>query len=413
MYTKNKISNKRTVFKGISWVGFFRLFSRLIALIKTAILARVFSPLQFGVFGISTLLLAFLEILTETGINIILVQSKEKIEEFVDTAWVVSIIRGIIISALIYFTAPIIAVFFNSKEAVFIIQLIAIVPLIRGFINPSENSFQKNLHFHKEFYLQSSLIGIDAVFSIIFAVLTRNVYSLVIGQIASASFEVLFTFVFIKPVPRFTIDSKKLGQIFHKGKWVTWVGIWQYIAENLDNISVGKFLGTSQLGVYQVAYRISTLTITELSDVVNRVFFPFYSKISEDRKNIKSIFLKSTLLLSSVVVPVSLIFYFFPREIILILLGSKWLGAVEVLKVLAFYGMLRAISGYSSSLFYGLGLQKYVAYMLTARGLALAISVFPLLFAFGIVGVAYSALFSVLVEIPFIVYYLNKVFQKK
>ncbi|MEJ2348128.1 MAG: oligosaccharide flippase family protein [Patescibacteria group bacterium] len=57
--------------KGVSWVGAFRGVTRVIAFGKTAILARVLIPAQFGLFGIATLILAFLEILVETGVNVV------------------------------------------------------------------------------------------------------------------------------------------------------------------------------------------------------------------------------------------------------------------------------------------------------------------------------------------------------
>ena len=55
MFTENKMNYKKETIKGISWVGSFRILSRLIALLKTVVLARVFSPTQFGVFGIAAL----------------------------------------------------------------------------------------------------------------------------------------------------------------------------------------------------------------------------------------------------------------------------------------------------------------------------------------------------------------------
>ena len=88
----------RDAFKGVSWMSGFRIVSRGVAFLKMAVIARILSPAQFGIYGIATLVLALLEILTETGINIILIQSKNEIDEYNNSAWVVSIIRGTFIS---------------------------------------------------------------------------------------------------------------------------------------------------------------------------------------------------------------------------------------------------------------------------------------------------------------------------
>ena len=97
--------------RGVGWVGGLRLITRIVSFARIAILARLLSPVQFGVFGIAMLVTALLEVLTETGINVILVQEKNDIKEYVDSAWIVSIIRGIIISIVIFFSAAFVSGF--------------------------------------------------------------------------------------------------------------------------------------------------------------------------------------------------------------------------------------------------------------------------------------------------------------
>src|SRR3989442_1582306 len=83
--------------KGISWTAILRVSTRIITVLKTALLARLLSPLQFGIFGIAAIVLAFFEVLTETGINVFIIQEKRDIKEYINSAWVVSIARGVIL----------------------------------------------------------------------------------------------------------------------------------------------------------------------------------------------------------------------------------------------------------------------------------------------------------------------------
>ncbi len=80
--------------------------------------------------------------------------------------------------------------------------------------------------------------------------------------------------------------------------------------------------------------------------------------------------------------------------------------------MLVIYGVLRAISGSASALFLGVEKQKYVTYMTLLRFAGLVITIYPLVRMFGLVGAGYSALISVMVEIPVIGYYVIKVFKK-
>lgn len=401
-YTKSAIS-------GITWMSGVRMTSRALTFIKIAFLARLLTPSQFGVFGIASLLLAFLEILTETGINIILIQTKDTVDKYVDSAWVVSILRGVVIFLLLFISAPFVASFFNTPSSLNIIRLISFAPLIKGFINPAEVILQKDLKFNYEFWFRTSLFFIDALVAIIAAFLTHSVYSLALGLLAGSILEVVISFAFIKPLPKFKLDTHYIKEIFNKGKWITAYSIFNYIGENGDNIVVGKILGASSLGLYQMAYKVSYLPISEVSDVVNKVVFPVYSKIQEDQKRLVQAFLKTTGMVSLLTICIGAIIFTFPTQIINIVLGPQWQGAAIVLRVLSLYGIIRAVISPASAIFLALGKQNYVTVMIFVRCLVLALTIYPFVVNFGLIGAGYSALLSAAAEFPVILVLIYKI----
>lgn len=403
---------KETV-KGLSWMGGLRVTTRLIALVKLAILARILVPSQFGIFGIAFLVLAFLEILTETGINVFLIQEEEEIKNYINTAWVVSILRGILISLIMVFSAPFISSFFKSPESLPILLFISIIPFLRGFINPAIVRFQKELRFNKEFILRFSVFAFDALIAIIFTYLTRSAMGLVWGLAGGALIEVFLSFWIISPKPRFAFEPIKVKKVISRGKWVTFAGIFNYLFHQGDDIVVGKLLSTTSLGLYQMAYKISTLPISEVAEIFGRVTFPVYVKISTNRQRLKRAFLKTTLGISALVVPFGVLLFLFSREVVLIILGEQWLEAVPVLKVLSIFGVVRAISGSSSALFLAIKKQEYVTALTFVSILGLAASIIPLVQKYGIVGAGISATIGSVLALPVIIYLLIKVFYGK
>lgn len=403
-YTKDTI-------KGISWMGGLRFTTRIVSFAKTAILARILLPVQFGTYGIAALALALLEVLTETGVNVVLIQEKEGVEKYINSAWVISIVRGTIMALFIFVSAPFVAQFFQSEDSLILLQLIAIVPFLRGFINPSIVKFQKELAFHKEFWYRFSVFAVDATAVIIFAFYTRAAVSLVFGLIIGVLFEIVLSFLIIKPRPYLTFEKEYLKKILHRGKWITASGIFNYFFHNGDNIVVGKILGTTSLGLYQMAYAFSILPITEVADVFSRVTFPIYTRISEDRARLKIAFLKTIAGVSFLTAPFGFLLFFFPREIIGIILGEKWLGAVTVLPILAIFGVVRAISGSTSALFLAVGKQEYVTIVTMVSILGLGVSIVPLVVKYGIIGAGISALIGSLAALPVFLYYVLKIFN--
>lgn len=403
---------QKTALKSIGWATLLRIVTRGFTFVRLAILGRVLTPIEFGYFGIASLLLSLLEIFTETGINVFLIQHKGHIREYIDSAWVVSILRGIVLSLLIFLSAPFVAAFFNSRESTGIISLIAIVPLIRGFINPAIITYQKDLTFNKEFNLRSVLFVIDVAVSIVVGFIARSAIGFVYGQIASAIAEVVLSFILISVRPKFNFEFSKIKHVFDRGIWVTLTGIFSYFADNGDNIAVGKILGSQSLGVYQVAYKFSTLPISEIANVLIQVVFPVYSKFSDDKNRLKRAFLKVTFANSLGAIILGVPIFIFAQPIILLFMGDQWISAVPAIQILAVYGILRTMFGSFSALFLSLGRQDYVAKMLLARVVGLLVIVVPLVSSFGMVGAGFAMLASVIIETPVTLYFTYKVFNK-
>lgn len=397
--------------RGLSWMGGLRGSTRIIAFVKILVLARILSPSEFGVFGIAMLFLSLLEIISETGVNIFLIQEGEDIDSFVDTAWIVSIIRGILISLILFLFSPVVSRFFNSPQSLSVMYLISITPLIRGFINPSIVKFQKNLLFAKEFIFRLIIYLLDASVAIIMAVVTHSALSLVYGLLAGAVFEVAFSFIFVKPNPKLRFVKNKLKLIINRGKWVTFAGIFNYLFENIDDAVVGRLLNTTYLGTYQMAYKISSLPMTEVSDVIQKVTFPVYAKIAKDKERLKKAFIKSLVSTTLIVLPIGIILFFFSREVVLVLLGPKWLAVVPVIKVLSFFGVVRAITETTYPLFLSLKKQNHVSLITLFSILGLIITIYPLVKNYDIVGAGFSSLIGALLAIPVTVYLLNRVFK--
>lgn len=399
--------------KGVSWIGGLRGLTRLIAFVRIAILARLLSPAEFGLFGIASLILAFLEIITETGINVFLIQEDSEIEEYVNSAWIVSILRGLLISLLLLALSSPMANFFNSSDATKLIVLLSLIPFLRGFINPAIVRFQKELEFNKEFVIRSLVFAFDAIVAITLGYYLRGAEALVFGMVAGVILELILSWYLIKPRPRLIFEKEKVKKVLSRGKWVTLAGIFDYFFNHADDIVVGKLLDIFSLGLYQVAYKISTLPITEVADVFNKVTFPVFVNIRYDLDRLKRAYLKTTLTVSLITIPFGLFLFFFPREVILLILGPNWLGIDEVLRALAIFGVVRAITGPSLSLYLSLKKQEYVTGYTFLSTLGLAVSVIPLVRTYKILGAAIAANIGLFVSLPLMAYYSAKILRSK
>lgn len=396
---------------GLAWTAGLRGVIRASTIVKTVILARLLTPAQFGLFGVAALVLALLEIVTETGVNVFLIQEKADIKEYVDTAWLTSILRGTIIALILIALSKAISQFFSAPASFALILLMALVPFIRGFINPSIISYQKDLRFGREFALRAFLTVVETGVAVVIGLVTRSASAIVWAMIVSSVCEVALSHLLILPRPRLVWDSLKLRHILNRGKWVTAAGLFNYAFQEGDDIVVGKLMNSVSLGLYQTAYKIAILPITEIADVFAKVTFPVYSQISADLPRLRRAFTKVTLAITLLTVPLSALIFFYPGQIINLALGPQWLTAAPALRILAIFGGLRGISGSSSALFMATKNQSLVTAVTLASLLGLALTIIPLVSGLGLVGAAYAALIGSITALPVIGYGLSRVFS--
>lgn len=397
--------------KGIGWMTALSGLTKAVAVFKIAILARILSPSQFGSYGIALLVLGFLEVLTETGINVFLIQEKDETQKYLDSAWVVSIIRGILIALLILAVSPVVLSFFKAPQVANLLYLVSAVAFVRGFINPMEVSFQKNLMFMKVFFYQGSLYLIDAGFAIGLGILTRSESAMIIGMLVAAVSEVILSFIIFKDRPRPRLEKDKFMKVINSGKWITGAGIFGYIFQNIDNVVVGRFLGTGNLGFYQQAYSISTLPVSGVSDIFNKVMFPVFVKISEEGKRLRSAFYRAFGIIFVLSFFFGLGLFFFSKPIILIFLGNKWLSIEPVLKILAIFGILKSGLNSTYSLFLSLKMQKTVMLSELFGILGIGAVIYPMVIKYGIVGAGYSTIIAVAFSLPVVLINIRKIFN--
>lgn len=399
--------------RGIGWMWALRVLTRGLSFLRIAVIARILTPASFGLYGIAALVLSFVEVLTESGINILIIQDKENLNKIINTAWIISIFRGILIFIIILLTTPLIVNFFNTPNALNLILLISIVPLIRGFINPAVIKFQKDLEFKNELLFRGFIFFVESILAIIFVFLLKSPEGIVFSLIIGALFEVILSFIVIRPRPYFEIDRTKLREVFSRGKWLTAGGIFNYLYHHGDDAIVGRLLGPASLGIYDMAYRISMLPITEIGETISKVIFPVYTRISDDNKRLKKAFLKTMTSTSIFSLSIGIVFYFFAEQIVHLLLGSQWVDAIPVFRALAIFAVIRTLLNPAYSLFLAVSKQQYNTVITFVSFSTMIISILPLINSFGLLGAVYAVILGSVVAVPMATYCIAKVFKTK
>jgi len=400
---KTKISNiigaegslREKVTKGAMWLYALEGARRTMGVVQTIILARLLCPEDFGLVGIALIATGTMEVFSHTGFEKALVQRKEIDNNFLNTAWTVSIIRGFVLCLLLFLVAPLIATFFKAPKSLPIIQVFAFNFLLNGLRNIGVIYFSKNLAFRKTFFWQFStlLAGFSVTISLAFVL--RNVWAIVWGVMISRIVETVGSYFVAMYRPRIYLDFGIAKSLFGYGRWILGSNIVTFLAKQGDKLFLTKFFGVTPLGIYTMATRfVEQLTV--VNSIAQRVLFPTYSGIQDDIERLRRIYLQVLSLISLLSVPVVGGMVFLAKPFVLIFLGSKWIDSIVPMQILSLGILIKIFTDSSASLFNAFGKPSVTFYMVLVRASTLFLTIIPLANKFGINGVALSFTISCL-----------------
>ena len=379
------------------WDFTLRIVNRGLGFCRTIILARLLTPGDFGLFGVAMLAIATLETFSQTGFHSALIQKQDNVESYLDTAWTVSALRGILLFLLLFLFAPSIAKFFNSPEASLVIKVIAISTLLSGFRNIGILFFQKELEFSRQFVYEFTATIVDLVVAISLAFLLKNVWALVWAGLMANVARLFMSYTLHEYRPKLRFDKGKFQDLFGFGKWVFGSSLLMFLITQGDDVFVGKVLGLSALGLYQMAYLLSNLPATEITHVISKVTFPAYSKLQDDLPNLKEAYLKVFQLTAYLSIPVAGIIFFLAHDFTLTFLGEKWLAMVPAVQILALWGMIRSLGATTGPVFHSTGKPRILTLLQLAVLIFLIIFIFPLTINYGILGTSIAIIISTII----------------
>ncbi len=407
----NKINVKKRFIEGTSWMGILQFSSRGLDFIRIIILARILTQSDFGLFAIVTSIINLLEAISETGLEYAIIHFQEELHPYAKTILSINFVRGVCLTLINIVIAKFLASFFNNPVLFNLLLIASFIPLINSIQNPYLLYFYKKFQFKNEFLYQFISSFITAFFTILLALIYRNALSLVFGLLIGTIFQTLLSYVVIKSDFSHPISFSLVKKLLGFSKWLTIGGISSYLMTQIDNLFIGKFFNTGVLGIYDMSFKIGNIAFSEITDNISKIAFPIYAHIQNDKLLMKNSLKQHILFISIPTIILSFIFIAFPKEIIVVVLGNKWLNAAPILQILAVYGCFRSLMGPFAPFLLALGKPKVLTITDSINFLLLIILLFPFSKLFNLNGVAYAVLISYIISQTYTLYITYTIFR--
>jgi O-antigen/teichoic acid export membrane protein len=332
----------------VSWTGGSTAFNQAVIFVRSLIIARLLTTTDYGLFGMATLVMHGMTVLTEFNLTSVVYtlkyESVEVRDRHLNTAWTADLVRRAAVSAILFAVSYPVSLYFRDERIFPLLMATSITPFISGFVNVGLIQLQKDLAFKRVVIHQQLTEIITTIVGIAVAWITRSVWALVLGLLASSCASVVMSYVLCAYRPRFQFDREALVESVRFGKHMFLIGLLTFVTTQFDNIVVGRYLGAAVLGAYMLAYRLANLPVDIVSTVLGAVLFPLYAKVNQDSPEaLQPIFLKISNLTATALLLMLGPLGFMAGPIVRFLYGEKWESAIPFLTVLVFVGVFRGL----------------------------------------------------------------------
>jgi O-antigen/teichoic acid export membrane protein len=337
------------------WMVAMNLTGRVLGMVRLLVLARLLTPHDFGLVGVALVMISLLQSFSATGLHWALIQRKEGAEGLFDTAWTLGLIRGGVLAGVLVGFAPAVGTFFSSPEAVAIVQVMALTPLIDALQNIGVVELRKELTYGPYYVLHMSGVAADLCVAVPLALWLGNAWALVGGWLALTVVQVVMSYVLHPYRPTLRLNRGEVGELLTYGRWVLGSTALGWLITDGVHAVVGRLLGVQALGLYQMAWRVASLPTTDVTQVVAGVTVAAYAKLQDFPERVRLAYLRVVTVVALFAVPIAVGIGLYGKDLVRFLLGDRWLAVVPIVQILALFGLVRSISNTAGPLFLGMG----------------------------------------------------------
>lgn len=333
------MSLKQKTISALLWSFIDDFFKLGITFVSGIILARLLTPREYGLLGMTTIFIALSQSFIDSGFRQALIRKQNCTQVDYSTVFYFNLLVSIIFYLLLFVSAGAIGQFFEESKLPSIIRVLGIGLIINAMTVVQHTQLVKDINFR----LQTRISIISAIVSgtlgIIMAYMGYGVWSLVAMTLSGSFVTMLLLWLWRKWRPSLMFSWMSFKEMFAFGSRLLLSGLIDTLFRNIYNLVIGKYFSAAALGYYTRAVTFSNFPSQHLTNVMQRVSYPVLTTLQDDRCHLKAAYRKviqNTMLLSFVfMMGMAAV----AEPMVIALVGEQWRPSIGYLQLLCFVGM--------------------------------------------------------------------------
>jgi O-antigen/teichoic acid export membrane protein len=318
--------------------------------------------------GVSMAVIAMMDYLSEFGLGEVITQRKNLLRSEINCIFWFSVLIGLILSTICYFSAQYFELFFGKDGIKELLQVLSMILILKSLTVVPYKLLERKLKFNKKAVIDLTSKTISLSLAVIFASLGFGVWALVYSQVINAVGILLLSFISEPFMPYIAFREKKFFEMISFGSKIIVLRFLWYVKNMTDKIIGGKILLTQDFGFYAYAFQLASSAQYVIHNIMNIISVPVLSKLQDDNEKINRAFLILVKYTSLVIFPIFIGGSILSDDIIRVLLPAKWLPAAPIFSVACLVQIYRMMNATYENLYIAKGKPQYSIIMNALTG---------------------------------------------
>lgn len=365
-------------------------YFQIMRLLSNLILTRLLFPEAFGMMALVSSFTTGLQMFSDIGLRPSIIQNKRGEEpDFLNTAWTIQIIRGVILWLATFVLAWPVAQFYGDDQILWLLPLVGLNALIGGFGSTKATVANRNLRLGRQTVI-AMVIQVFSLGSMIgFALIWPSVWALAMGGLVANTISVWAGHRFMPGTPnRLRWEPEAAHDLLNFGRFIFLSTIATFLAGQGDKLFLGRMVGLGDLGIYNIAFFLAAFPGMLGSMLADRILFPMHRTISplRDPQGYRKLRRARDLVIGG-----QMVFYGIVAALgiwmVELMYDARYLGAGPMLVVLALCMMPKAVMVGGTAVLLAEGDSRRFSFLVMAQAILDILCLIVGFWLFGLFGV--------------------------
>ena len=331
-------SLKQKTAKGLFWGGLSSSIQQLLGLLFGIVLGRLLDRSDYGMIGMLAIFPAIASALQESGLVAALANREKVSDKDYNAVFWFSISCGATLYVLLYFSAPLIADFYDTPELTSLARFSFLSFFIASFgIAPRAILF-RNLKVKENTIISLSSLFVSGMVAIILAANGFAYWGIAIQTMVFVLIGTMLNWYFAHWKPSFRIDFSPIKEMFGFSSKMLITQIFIIINQNLFSVLLGKFYTKQEVGDFSQANNWNNKGHALITGMINGVTQPVLASVANDPQRQAAVFHKMLRFTAFISFPAMFGLSLIAKEFILITITDKWLASARIMQLLCIWG---------------------------------------------------------------------------